>query len=141
MTRVATVLFVYAHPDDESFGIAGTAMKLRDEGHITGLLTLTRGDVGMWFGKEKGSWTPEELAREQHQIADDVSIGTHSIIEHHVTLGRGVRIHSNAFIPEFTVIEDNAWIGPNVVIFTISEFGTDRRDSLILRDSTKVRGR
>jgi LmbE family N-acetylglucosaminyl deacetylase len=62
---VATVLFVYAHPDDESFGIAGTAMKLKDEGHITGLLTLTRGDVGMWFGREKGSWTPAELARER----------------------------------------------------------------------------
>ena len=62
---MATVLFVYAHPDDESFGIAGTAMKLKDEGHITGLLTLTRGDVGMWFGRETGSWTPEELARER----------------------------------------------------------------------------
>jgi LmbE family N-acetylglucosaminyl deacetylase len=62
---VATVLFVYAHPDDESFGIAGTAMKLQDEGHMTALLTLTRGDAGLWFGKERGSWTPEELARER----------------------------------------------------------------------------
>ena len=62
---MATVLFVYAHPDDESFGIAGTAMKLKDEGHITGLLTLTRGDVGMWFGRETDSGTPEELARER----------------------------------------------------------------------------
>jgi LmbE family N-acetylglucosaminyl deacetylase len=62
---VGTVLFVYAHPDDESFGVAGTAMKLKDDGHATALLTLTRGDVGMWFGREKGSWTPEELARER----------------------------------------------------------------------------
>jgi LmbE family N-acetylglucosaminyl deacetylase len=62
---LATVLFVYAHPDDESFGIAGTAMKLKDEGHATALLTLTRGDVGMWFGREKGSWSAEELARER----------------------------------------------------------------------------
>jgi len=42
---MGTVLFVYAHPDDESFGIAGTAMKLKAEGHITGLLTLTREKV------------------------------------------------------------------------------------------------
>lgn len=59
------MLFVYAHPDDESFGAAGTAMRLADAGHTTALLTLTRGDVGMWFGKERGSWTPEELARER----------------------------------------------------------------------------
>jgi N-acetylglucosamine malate deacetylase 2 len=62
---VATVLFVYAHPDDESFGIAGTAMKLRDEGHATALLTLTRGDAGLWFGKQPGAWSSEELARER----------------------------------------------------------------------------
>jgi LmbE family N-acetylglucosaminyl deacetylase len=59
------VLFVYAHPDDESFGIAGTAMKLADGGHETALLTLTRGDVGRWFGKEPGSWTPQDLAAER----------------------------------------------------------------------------
>ena len=62
---MATVLFVYAHPDDESFGIAGTAMKLKDEGHTTALLTLTRGDAGLWFGKQAGAWSSEELARER----------------------------------------------------------------------------
>jgi LmbE family N-acetylglucosaminyl deacetylase len=56
---------VYAHPDDESFGIAGTAMKLAAAGHTTALLTLTRGDVGLWFGKERGTWTPAELAAER----------------------------------------------------------------------------
>lgn len=59
------MLFVYAHPDDESFGIAGTAMKLADAGHRTALLTLTRGDAGRWFGKEPGSWSPQELAAER----------------------------------------------------------------------------
>jgi len=62
---IATVLFVYAHPDDESFGIAGTAMKLRAGGHTTALLTLTRGDVGMWFGRKSRSWIPAELAAER----------------------------------------------------------------------------
>jgi acetyltransferase-like isoleucine patch superfamily enzyme len=54
--------------------------------------------------------------REHNQIGDDVSIGTLSVVEHHVLIGSRVRIHSQAFIPEFTVIEDDAWLGPNVVL-------------------------
>ena len=85
MTGVATVLFVYAHPDDESFGIAGTAMKLKDEGHRTALLTLTRGDAGLWFGKAPGSWTPEELARERarewHAAADIIGFSERRLLE------------------------------------------------------------
>jgi acetyltransferase-like isoleucine patch superfamily enzyme len=56
------------------------------------------------------------MIREENRIGDDVSIGTHSIIEHHVEMGNGVRVHSNAFIPEFSVLEDECWIGPCVVI-------------------------
>jgi len=54
--------------------------------------------------------------REENQIGDDVSIGTKSMIEHHVKIGSRVRIHSQAFIPEYTIIEDDCWIGPNVVL-------------------------
>ncbi|MBN1901540.1 N-acetyltransferase [Candidatus Sumerlaeota bacterium] len=54
--------------------------------------------------------------REENEIGDDVSIGTMSMIEHHVKIGNSVRIHSQAFIPEFSVLEDDCWIGPNVVL-------------------------
>ncbi len=54
--------------------------------------------------------------REFNEIGDNVSIGSLSVIEHHVVIKNGVRIHSQAFIPEFTVLEDESWIGPNVVI-------------------------
>jgi len=40
-------------------------MKLAAAGHTTALLTLTRGEAGMWFGKERASWTPAELAAER----------------------------------------------------------------------------
>jgi acetyltransferase-like isoleucine patch superfamily enzyme len=53
--------------------------------------------------------------REHNQIGDDVSIGTLSVVEHHVQIGSRVRIHTQAFVPEFTTIEDDVWIGPNVV--------------------------
>lgn len=54
--------------------------------------------------------------RESNEIGNNVSIGTLSVIEHHVRIGNGVRMHSQVFVPEFTVIEDDAWLGPNVVI-------------------------
>ena len=54
--------------------------------------------------------------RELNRIGDNVSVGTLSVIEHHVEIGNNVRIHSQAFIPEFSVLEDDVWIGPNVVL-------------------------
>ncbi|HYU19626.1 MAG TPA: acyltransferase [Chloroflexota bacterium] len=59
------------------------------------------------------------LIREDNRIGDDVSVGSHSIVEHHVVIGNGVRVHSQAFIPEFSVLEDEAWIGPNVVLTNV----------------------
>lgn len=56
------------------------------------------------------------LIREENEIGDDVSIGSHTCIEHHVTIAKGARIHSNCFIPEFCVLEEDAWIGPCVVL-------------------------
>jgi acetyltransferase-like isoleucine patch superfamily enzyme len=54
--------------------------------------------------------------RESNRIGDNVSVGTLSVIEHHVEIADNVRIHTQAFIPEFTVLEEGCWIGPNVVI-------------------------
>jgi acetyltransferase-like isoleucine patch superfamily enzyme len=54
--------------------------------------------------------------REMNDIGDNVSVGTLSVIEHHVKIGNNVRIHSQVFVPEYSVLEDNAWLGPNVVL-------------------------
>ena len=42
----ATLLFVFAHPDDESFAAAGTAMKYAADGARIVLVTATRGERG-----------------------------------------------------------------------------------------------
>jgi len=55
------------------------------------------------------------LIREENEIGHDVSIGSHTVIEHHLVIQDKVRIHSQAFVPEFTVLETGCWIGPNVV--------------------------
>ena len=56
------------------------------------------------------------MIRENNKIGNEVSVGTMSVIEHDTVVGNRVRIHSQAFIPEFTVLEDECWIGPGVVI-------------------------
>ena len=54
--------------------------------------------------------------RELNEIGDDVSIGTLSVVEHHVTIGDGVRLHTQVFVPEYSILHDHAWLGPNVVL-------------------------
>ena len=54
--------------------------------------------------------------RESNRIGDDVSIGTLSVVEHHVDIGNHVRIHTQVFVPEFSVLEDGCWLGPHVVL-------------------------
>jgi acetyltransferase-like isoleucine patch superfamily enzyme len=61
------------------------------------------------------------MIREFNEIGDDVSIGTQSIVEHHVRIGAGVRIHSAVFIPEYSVLERGAWVGP-AVVFTNARY-------------------
>lgn len=82
------------------------------------------------------------MIRELNEIGDDVSIGTHSIIEHHVKIGNGVRIHSNAFVPEYSVLEDGCWIGPNVVLTNaLYPLAPDARETLqgpVIRSGAKI---
>jgi LmbE family N-acetylglucosaminyl deacetylase len=56
------VLAIFAHPDDETFGPAGTRAML-SQNHETGLITLTRGESGsLGISKELG---PEKLAEKR----------------------------------------------------------------------------
>lgn len=56
------------------------------------------------------------MIRENNEIGNDGSIGTGTVIEHHVKIGNNVRIHSQGFIPEYSMLEEDCWLGPNVVL-------------------------
>jgi len=56
------------------------------------------------------------MIRENNKIGDNVRVGTGSDIEYEVEIGNNVLIHSQVFIPEYSIIEDNCYIGPNVVL-------------------------
>jgi len=80
--------------------------------------------------------------RELNEIGNNVSIGTLSVIEHHVKIADNVRIHTQVFIPEFSILEEGCWIGPNVV-FTNAMYPLSPgvKDSLVgptIRKSAKI---
>jgi acetyltransferase-like isoleucine patch superfamily enzyme len=56
------------------------------------------------------------LVREGSLIGDDCSIGSGSVIEFEVKIENGVRLHSQCFVPEHSVLEAGCWLGPRVVI-------------------------
>lgn len=59
------VLAVYAHPDDESFSVAGILRKYRDAGIKTALLCATRGEQGQICNPALA--TPETLGQVREQ--------------------------------------------------------------------------
>lgn len=82
------------------------------------------------------------MIREGNDIGDDVSIGSHSIVEHHVKIGSGVRLHSNVFVPEYSILEDGCWLGPNVVItnarYPRSPHAKEHLQGAIVRRGAKI---
>jgi acetyltransferase-like isoleucine patch superfamily enzyme len=52
--------------------------------------------------------------REDNVVGDDVSIGTHTVLEFGNRIGHRVRVHSNCFL-EMVTIGDDVFIGPHVV--------------------------
>jgi LmbE family N-acetylglucosaminyl deacetylase len=54
---MATLLLVFAHPDDEGMS-SGAVMKARAEGHRVVLVTATRGEVGEIYNMDEASSRP-----------------------------------------------------------------------------------
>jgi acetyltransferase-like isoleucine patch superfamily enzyme len=69
-------------------------------------------------------------------------VGTHTVVEHDVKIGSNVRIHSNAFIPEYSVLEDNSWIGPNVVftnsLYPLSKNAKKELKGPLVKEKAKI---
>ena len=60
MTSAIDILYILAHPDDESFGHAGTMLLAKDMGFSTGYICATRGEAGMI--RDEKLATPASLA-------------------------------------------------------------------------------
>jgi acetyltransferase-like isoleucine patch superfamily enzyme len=106
----------------ESWVIIGVPPSGRADGEIPTIIgkgAIIRSHTVIYAGNSIGEHLRTGhgvMIREMNEIGNEVSIGTHSIIEHHVKVGNNVRVHSNVFIPEFSIIEEGAWIGPGTVL-------------------------
>ncbi len=56
------------------------------------------------------------LVREFNKIGENVSVGSGCSIEHHCEIGNFVRLHTGVFIPEYTILHDQCWLGPGVTL-------------------------
>lgn len=100
-------------------GVPPRGHKQGDPGTVVGLGAYIRSHTVIYAGNKIGDnfQTGNKVnIRELNDIGNNVSIGTLSVVEHHVEIGNNVRIHSQVFIPEYSILEDNAWLGPNVVL-------------------------
>ena len=57
--------------------------------------------------------------RENTKIGNNVSIGANSNVERDCQIGDNVRVQTQCFIPEYTTLEENVWIGPSVVMTNV----------------------
>lgn len=56
------VLAVFSHPDDAELSVAGTLLKLKAQGHRTGVLDMTRGEMGTRGTTEQRAQEAEDAA-------------------------------------------------------------------------------
>lgn len=106
----------------EEFCIIGKPPKDKKNGELETIIgdnSVIRSGTVIYAGNKIGdnfNTGHNVVIREENDIGNNVSIGTLSCIEHHIKIEEGARLHSQVFIPEFTIIKKNAWIGPNVVV-------------------------
>lgn len=56
------------------------------------------------------------VIREQNQIGNNVQIWANSVIDYSCKLGSNIKIHSLVYVAQNTIIEDNVFLAPGVMI-------------------------
>ncbi|MFC1631548.1 acyltransferase [Candidatus Omnitrophota bacterium] len=56
------------------------------------------------------------IIREQNKIGKNLSIWNNSTIDYGCTIGNNVKIHNNVYLAQLTIIEDDVFLAPGVMI-------------------------
>ena len=132
----------------EDFCIVGTPPRGAKDGELATVIgdgSVIRSHTVIYAGNTIGRnfQTGNKVnIRESNRIGSNVSVGTLSVIEHHVEIADNVRIHTQAFIPEYSVLEEDCWIGPNVVLtnakYPVSPGVKDQLAGPVIRKGAKI---
>ena len=105
----------------EDFCIIGVPPRGTVEGELATVIgknSVIRSNTVIYAGNQIGDnfqTGNKANIRELNTIGNNVSVGTLSVVEHHVIIEDNVRIHTQVFIPEFSTLKKDCWVGPNVV--------------------------
>jgi len=141
-------VYIGLYPTIEDYCIIGVPPKGYKEGEVETIIGNSahlRSHTVIYAGNRIGeNFTTGNKVniREYNKIGNKVTVGTLTVIEHHVQIGDNVRIHSQAFIPEYSILEDDVYIGPNVVLTNAKyPFVPNSKETLkgpILKQNAKV---
>ena len=56
------------------------------------------------------------IIREENRIGDDFSLWSNSTVDYGCVIGDRVKIHHNVYVAQFTVLEDDVFLAPGVMI-------------------------
>ena len=56
------------------------------------------------------------IIREENLLGDDVKIWANTVIDYGCKIGNSVKIHSNCYVAQLTIIKDNVFLAPGALI-------------------------
>jgi acetyltransferase-like isoleucine patch superfamily enzyme len=80
---------------------------------------VVRSHSVIYAGSQIGSYLETGhgvVIREENRLGDHLSIWNNSTIDYGCIVGNHVRIHCNVYVAQFTVIEDDVFLAPGVMI-------------------------
>lgn len=96
-----------------------TGRKIADHRLVIGANALIRSGSVIYGGSRIGAGLQTGhgvVIREENIIGDGFALWNNSTIDYGCRIGRNVKIHANAYIAQFTVIEDDVFMAPGVTV-------------------------
>ena len=78
------------------------------------------------------------VVREENQIGDSVSLWSNTVIDYGCRIGNRVKIHSNVYVAQYTVLEDDVFIGPGVIFANDKYPVSDRLEGPRVKKGARV---